>query len=139
MPVSGKTMVEICNFIRHKTVKKARELLQGVIDLKIAVPFRIYIKDIPHRKGHIGAGRFPIKAAKETLMLVNSVASNAENKGLKSENLVIAVAIANRGPTVYHGGRKGRQEAKRAHLEIALAEPKKKAEKKEAAKKEAAK
>ena len=50
LPVSTKQSVELCRFIRNRTVKKAKELLNGVAQLKTPVPFRRYIMDLGHKK-----------------------------------------------------------------------------------------
>jgi len=146
LPVSTKQTIEICNFIRGKSVKEARKLMLDVLAFKRPVPYRSYISDLGHKKGKYGPGRFPLKAIKEVLNLLNSAASNAEDKGLKADVLFIAKLVANKGPSNWRAGRQSRRKAKRTHLEIELKEKvskkeekkeeKPKEEKKEALKKE---
>jgi hypothetical protein len=77
----------------------------------------------------VGPGRFPIKAAKAILDVVNSAVSNAENKGMKASSLYIVKASACKGPTSWHYGRQSRRHAKRTHVEIVLEEMDKKVNK----------
>jgi len=129
LPVATKQAIEVCDFIRGRSVEKAKELLKNVIALKTAVPYRRFKRDIPHRKGKIGPGRFPVKAAKEVLAILCSAESNAENIGLKTDRLVVANAIANRGATVWRSGRKRRRMVKRTHIEIIVKEKEEKGQK----------
>lgn len=122
LQISTKQAIEVCNFIRGKTVSKARQMLNEVLALKRPVPYKIFKMDIPHRKGKYGPGRFPLNTVKAVLGMLNSAASNAEDKGLRSDTLIISTIKANRGPTVWRFGRQMRRKAKRTHLEIGLKE-----------------
>lgn len=128
MPVSHKKAILVCNFIRHKTVAKAKSLLQDVIEQKRAVPYTRFNDGVGHRKG-MNAGRYPIDTCKHILALLESAESNAQFKGLSTGSLVVMHACAQRGPTTWHYGRHKRREAKRAHVEIVLEEKKNAAEK----------
>lgn len=137
--VSTKKAVEVCNCIRRKSIAKARNFLNDVLQFKKAVPYRRYNMDLPHRKGKQGPGRYPINTVKAVLAVLNSAVSNAEDKGLRSEDLFVETVMANKGPTSWRYGRQMRRQAKRTHIEITVKEKKgvKRAPKKEESKLEA--
>jgi large subunit ribosomal protein L22 len=124
LPISTKQSVEICSFIRKKSVEKSKKLLQGVVDGTTAVPFKRYNKDMGHKKGKIASGRFPKKASEHILNLLKSAESNAKNSGLVSP-LIIEEIIANQGSRNWHYGRIRRIKNKRTHVEIVVKEVKK--------------
>lgn len=124
LPISTRHSVEICSFIRYKTVDESKKLLEEVIIGKRAVPFRRYNKNIGHRKGKIASGRFPKKASMYILNLVKNVESNAKNLGL-STPLVISEIIANKGVRNWHAGRIRRIKHKSTHIKITVKELKK--------------
>lgn len=136
LPISRKQAVEVCRFISRKDIETARRRLNRVLELKMAVPSTKFKRDIPHRSGSIGPGRFPIKAAEHVLAVLESAVSNAENKGMKASALVVAKASACKGPTAWRYGRQSRRHAKRTHVEIVVeeSEVKKKEEKPKAEK-----
>lgn len=127
LEISTKKSIEIANFIRHKNIEQAKQMLQRVIEMRQAVPYKRHNKDIPHRAGMM-AGRYPIKTCKVILKLLDSLESNAQNKGLTS-NLVISEVIANQGNKQMHSGR-NRGKFKRTHLKIIAKEMEKKETKK---------
>ena len=137
LPVSRKFSVETANFIRGRDLEVAKELMEGVIAKKVAVPLKKYNRDQAHKRGKIAAGRYPVNVAKEILRLLESAEMNALNKGLDADVLYISGIIVNKGTgTMRHSRHRGR-EAKRAHIEIVLEErekAKKKVKKKEAPK-----
>jgi large subunit ribosomal protein L22 len=137
LDVSRKHAVEIGNFIRGRTLDKAKILMGEVMIKKTAVPFKIFNMDVGHKKGKIAAGRYPVKAATRILGLLNSAESNAEDKGLDVDALYVTEFIANKGTGSVHHGRKRGREMKRTHLKIVLEEKavKKKVEKPKEAKK----
>jgi len=134
LAISKKFSVEVANFIRRKKLKVAKELMEGVIEKKIAVPFRKHNRDLGHKRG-IGPGRYPIKVAKQILILLESAEMNATNKGLDVDALFIKEISANKGSTSMKGGRHRGREAKRTHLEILLEEKEEKKKTKKAMKK----
>ena len=133
MTISVKQSIEICNFIRNNSIGKAKNILNKVITENQIIPFKRFNSDIGHKKGGMGAGRYPKKASKEILDLVNQVEANAQFKGLNTSNLVITHIIANRAATVNRTGRKRSRKAKRTNIEIVVQE--KSAEKKTKVKK----
>lgn len=99
MPVSPKFAREVAGMIRGMKVDTARQALEDVIDKKRAVPLKRYNKRVSHKPG-VGPGRYPIKAAKAILGVLDSAASNAEYKGLDVSNMAIATISVARGRTI---------------------------------------
>ena len=98
--MSPKHSIEIAGFIRHKRVNDAIAYLNDVVRLKKAVPFRYFNRNVAHKRGLPGnwdAGRYPVKASKEYIRILESVKKNAEYIGLDAENLEIIHASASRG------------------------------------------
>ena len=100
--VSPKATREICNYIRGMRLERAKEVLQEVTELKRPVPYFRYRKKVPHRKGAEGfdAGRFPQKAAKEILKVLDAVEANAEFKGLYADRLKIIHIASHKGRVI---------------------------------------
>ena len=118
LPISTKQSIEVCNFIRNKTLEKAKAILERVLEKKEAIPFKRFGSDTGHKKGPIGAGRYPQKTVKEILKILNSVESNAQVKGLNTDDLKIIQLIANKASTPWRFGRKRRRKSKKTHIEI---------------------
>lgn len=123
LPISTKFCVEICNFIRNKNTSEAKEILRKVIDRKKAIPFKIFNKDLSHKR-KIGPGRYPKKAAGEIIKLLESVEANAQFKGLNTSNLYIAHINAHLASRPWRYGRQRRRKAKRTYVEIIVGEKK---------------
>lgn len=120
IPISTKHGVEISNYLRYKNTSFAKDFLQNVIELKKPVPFKRFKRDVGHKAG-MAAGRYPQKAAKEFLHLVESVEANAQAKGLNLSNLKIVKVLANKASIPFTGGRR-RVGTKRTHLELVVQE-----------------
>ena len=99
MPVSPKFAREVAGMIRGMKVDTARQALEDVIDKKRAVPLKRYNKRVSHKPG-VGPGRYPVKAAKAILGVLDSAVSNAEYKGLDVSNMAIATISVARGRTI---------------------------------------
>ncbi|RLF25085.1 MAG: 50S ribosomal protein L22 [Thermoprotei archaeon] len=97
--ISFKHAVEICREIRGKKLEDAIRFLEEVIAKKRPVPFRIYHGKVAHHRGTQGwpAARYPVKAAKEILKILNNARANAEYKGLDTSRLWIIHAVAHKG------------------------------------------
>jgi|TARA_B100001971_G_C18207932_1_gene548792 large subunit ribosomal protein L22 len=97
--VSPKFSGEICRELKGKKLRDARVFLEDIINMIKPVPIRRFKKGVAHRKGLIKAyaGRYPVKAAKEIMKVLNSAESNAEYKGLNTERLHIRHISVNRG------------------------------------------
>ena len=97
MPISPRHSIEICSSIKGMTVENAIIYLEDVIEKKRAVPFRRHVGGVPHKKGKgMAAGRFPEKAAKYILRVVEEAKNNAEFKEITGD-LKIIHAAAHRG------------------------------------------
>ena len=118
LPISTKHSIEICDFIRHRPITKAKKYLELVLEKKEAIPLKRFHKDRGHRRGNIGPGFYPEKATKEIISLLKGLEANAQNKGLNTTNLIISKAIANKASRPYRYGRKRGLKAKRTHIEI---------------------
>jgi large subunit ribosomal protein L22 len=98
--MSPKHSIEIATFIRHQRVNDAIAYLNEVIVLKKAIPFRRFNRNVAHKRGLPGnwdAGRYPVKASKAYIRVLESVKKNAEYIGLDADNLEIIHVSANRG------------------------------------------
>lgn len=123
LPISLKYSVEICRFVKNKKVSLAKNMLQEVVDKKRAIPFRRYDFDLGHKK-KIGPGRYPEKASKEFIKLIESVEANAQFKGINTSNLIITHISAHNTGKSWHYGRKSRRRMKRTNVEIFVGEKK---------------
>jgi large subunit ribosomal protein L22 len=122
--ISTKKSVEICNAIRRKPVQKAKAFLERVLKMEDAVPMKRYNQDAAHRKGMAG-GKYPLKATREILKIIESAESNAHAKGLSKE-LVIVHISAHLAQRPWHYGRQKRSKMKRTHIQVVLMEKKQK-------------
>jgi large subunit ribosomal protein L22 len=97
--ISPKHAFEIARFIRRMRTDDAIEELTRVVALERAIPLRTYHKKVPHRHGLAKwhAGRYPQKAARVYIRLLNAAKKNAEYIGLDAGNLKIVHVQANRG------------------------------------------
>ncbi len=123
LPISVKHSVEVCSAIRNKRISEAKKILDGVISLRKAVPYRRYNQGVSHKRG-IGPGRFPVATSKEIKKLVESVEANAQFRGFNTSNLVITHAVVQKAPIAWHYGRQRRRKMKRATIEIMAKEVK---------------
>lgn len=127
LPISFKQSVEICGFIKNKSVNDAKKMLQNVVEKKTAIPFKRYNRDLGHKK-KIGPARYPENASKEFIKLIESVEANAQFKGLNTSNLIIAHISAHKSGKAWHYGRKSRRKMKRTNIELIVEERTKKIE-----------
>jgi len=121
LPISFKQSVEICSYIKNRKISNAKSMLQDVIEKKSAVPFKRYNFDLGHKKG-MGPGRYPEKASREFIRLIENVEANAQFKGLNTSNLIIAHISAHKAGKSSHFGRKSRRVMKRTNVEIVVEE-----------------
>ena len=96
LPVKPKFAVNVCKAIKGKTVKQARTFLEGVVELRTAVPFKVHKRQVKHRKGGVGPGQYPVSVAAAMLRILNDASSNAEYKGLDPDNMYVWHAAAHR-------------------------------------------
>jgi len=98
--ISPKHSMEICRALSGKKVESAKKYLESVIAKEQPVPFKRYVRCIPHKRGPgFGAGRYPVKAAKAILRVLSDAEANAEYSGLDTDNLVIRHIVADKGHT----------------------------------------
>ncbi|MFA4887519.1 MAG: 50S ribosomal protein L22 [Candidatus Nanoarchaeia archaeon] len=121
LPISPKMSMELCRALRGKSITAAKRLLEGVLTMKKPLKIIRFKKDLGHKKAS-GPARYPLNASKYMLELVNSLAANAENKGLNVEKLTITTAFANFGPRQWHPGRQRRTRMKSANVFLAAQE-----------------
>lgn len=132
VPVHPKVMREVAEAIKGMKLQEARRFLRDVIAKKEAVPFRRAHGKQAHRRGLAAKwgwpiGRYPVKAARYMLKLLDNVENNAENKGLDIERLRIIAAVTHKGlvlkrwmPRAY--GRATPKFRVRSHVEIIVRE-----------------
>ena len=102
IPISRKHAREICKSINGMKLDDAIRFLEDVIAMRRPVLFRRHCKKVAHRKGKLGwpAGRYPVKAAKVILKLLQHAKANAEYKGLNTDKLRIKHISTNKGITL---------------------------------------
>lgn len=132
IPVSIKDMREAVAAIRGKKLSEAKKLLENVIALKEPIPFKRYKGKLSHKRGLSAKwkwpiGRYPVKAAKYLLRLLEHVEANAENKGLDKDKLVIVHIAAHKGITLKRWmprafGRATPKFRRTSHVEIVVEE-----------------
>ncbi len=103
--VFPKKMYDIVNAIRGMMLKDAKELLEKVIRLEEPIPVKRYKGKIAHKRGLANkwkwpAGKYPVKAAKVLLKLLENVENNASNKGLDVDRLKIVHIAVHKGPII---------------------------------------
>jgi len=99
LDISPKAATEICTRIRGMRLERAKELLEAVRKKKRFIAYRRYKGEVPHHSldERWYAGRYPVKAAKTFLFLLEELESNAEYKGLDVDRLRIVHAASQRG------------------------------------------
>ncbi|HLE53971.1 MAG TPA: 50S ribosomal protein L22 [Thermoplasmata archaeon] len=97
LPIAWKKSVELARALRGKSVEQAREYLEKVITLKQPVPMKKYKRWVAHKAG-VGPARYPVKAAKAFLRVLESAVANAEFTGKDDPDAMrIAVVNAHKG------------------------------------------
>jgi len=127
--VSHKSAREVCKTIRGMMLTQAKQYLRDVLDKKRAVPFTRFKKKAGHRHGleKAYAGKYPVKAAKQILKVIEGAEANAEYKGLDTDRLRIIHASAYPGMKIKRftpraHGRSSPKIQTLCHIEIALEE-----------------
>lgn len=114
--ISMKHSTHICRLIKGKKIDEAMKILDEVIKMKRAVPFR---GEIPHRKGRMMSGRYPINASKEFITLLKGLKGNAVVNGLDPDKVIISSASATWGRRPM---RRGSRRAKRTNVTLIVKE-----------------
>lgn len=86
LPISKKHSMYISKFIKNKDIDFAIHQLGEVIKMKRAIPFR---GEIPHRKGAMMSGRYPVKASKYFIKMLKTLKGNAIVNGMELEKTKI--------------------------------------------------
>ncbi|MEM3515124.1 MAG: 50S ribosomal protein L22 [Saccharolobus sp.] len=132
VPVSIKDLYNVCKAIRGMYVNDAKEFLNRVLQEKEALPYFRYNSGASHKanisaKFKIKAGRYPKKAVKYVLKLIENAEANASNKGLNVDKLVITHIASHKGiilkrymPRAF--GRATRKYRRTSNIEIILKE-----------------
>ena len=96
--ISHKHAREIATAIKGLNLEKARDYLQSVIEHKRSIPFKRFKNQVGHRTDPgVMSGRYPQKAAKEILKLIDNLESNAEYKGIDLDRLRIINETVHKG------------------------------------------
>lgn len=134
LPISKKQAVSLCRFIKNKKPDDIIKSFAMVLKKKAAIPM---MGGIPHRKGNLMSGRYPIKAIGYFTKLIKNAVANASVKGMDTEKIRI-YGISNKGSAFPRTGRIRGRYSKRTHLTIiarekaeAQTQEKEKTEKKE--------
>ncbi len=127
LPISRKKSMELCRKLRGMKLQDAKDYLEEVMEMKRPVPFRRYTSGAGHKRG-IGPGKYPVKAAKYILEIIESAEANADYIGLDVDELVIKSIAAHPG-RVYRGfmprahGRSTPWDKKTTNIEVILESP----------------
>jgi len=96
--MSHKHSKAIAREIKGKTTAEAVEYLDAVIDGDRSVPFKSHNSGVGHRSDIDGwdAGRYPEKASKAFLDLLENVVGNADHQGFDGEAMEIVHVAAHK-------------------------------------------
>jgi large subunit ribosomal protein L22 len=105
-PISIKHSKAIARQIKGMTVEDAEAYLHAVIDEERSVPFKQHNSGVGHRSDIDGwdAGRYPEKASKDFLKLLENGSNNADEQGFDGDSMEIKHVAAHKV-----GERQGRQ------------------------------
>ena len=131
-PISYKKIVELARVIRGMKLEEARKFLERVAAGEEPIPVRRYARKQAHHRGLAARykwpiGRYPVKAARILLKLLENAANNAEVKGLDTEKLRIVHIAVHKGRVLKRWmprafGRSAPRFKKYSHIEIVVAE-----------------
>ena len=85
---SKRHCMYIGNFIKGKTVDAAISDLEQVVKLKRAIPFK---GEIPHRKGAMMSGRYPVEASKLFIGMLKGLKGNISVNNMPAETRIFSV------------------------------------------------
>ncbi len=123
--VSPKAAREICRAIKGMKIDKCKDYLEDVIAKKRSVPYRRFKHKVGHKSDlqGWGPGRYPVKAAKEILKIVENLENNVEYNQLQVDKAKIthAVTLLGTKETRYFYRANGRSTPKvrqKVHIEL---------------------
>jgi ribosomal protein L22 len=104
LPISTSKAVKICRVVNRKKLDEVKKILNEVYTEKRSID-----------------GKYYTKAVKEILNLLNTVESNARQKGLDPDKLIVYIS-AHKGPTLLRARRKRDfgLKLKMCHVQIVL-------------------
>jgi large subunit ribosomal protein L22 len=96
--MSHKHSKAIAREIKGKTAADAVEYLEAVVEGERSVPFKSHNTGVGHRSDIDGwdAGRYPEKASKAFLDLLENAVNNADHQGFDGDEMVIAHVAAHK-------------------------------------------
>jgi len=126
LPFSPKDGREVAKFIKGKRASSALNMLDMVLEKKLAVPFKRFNRDRGHKRG-IGPGAYPVKAVAYIKQILMNAIANARQKSLDVDRLeIIHINVSRAIP-------KERRRGKFVNLDMVLAESDKETPKKKKA------
>jgi large subunit ribosomal protein L22 len=125
--VKPKHVVNVCKAIKGMKLEQAKTYLEAVQNLEAAVRYVRYKRKVSHRRGKLGPGQFPEKAAGRVLQVVKSAEANAEYKGLDPEKMFVAHAAMQKSSPIKGSmpraqGRATPWNTSTCHIEVVLQE-----------------
>ena len=101
---SMKQCMYICTYIKGKSIDEAIKDLEDVIKFKKVIPFK---GEIPHRKGKIMSGRWPINSCKIFIPILKTLKGNvlANKMELDKTKIYFGCACYASRPSKRGGGR----------------------------------
>ena len=132
VPVSIRDLYNVCKAIRGMKLDEAKKFLNRVLEEKEALPFWRHSHGASHRanispKWKVKSGRYPKKAIKYVLKVLENAENNANSKGLDMERLKIVHIAAHKGITIKRFmprafGRSTPKFRRTSNIEVVLAE-----------------
>ncbi|MFA6036454.1 MAG: 50S ribosomal protein L22 [Candidatus Micrarchaeia archaeon] len=121
---SYKDLSVVCTDIRGTMAEPALTRLKLAAERKIAIPFLRFNKRMAHRRELGGKkGRFPWKAARNVMLILENAIANASAQGIQTPFIVHAAANKQRTlPRTAPKGRRFRNDYETARIEIVLQE-----------------
>ena len=132
VPSSVRDLYNVCKAIRGMKLNDAKKLLNNVLEEKEALPFWRHSHGSSHKanispKWKVKSGRYPKKAIKYVLKVLENAENNANSKGLDMDNVIIQHIAVHKGITIKRFmprafGRSTRKYRYTSNIEVVLAE-----------------
>ncbi len=131
-PISPKKVVNLARVIKGMRLSEAKKFLERVAAGKEPVPLYRHRRKQAHHRGvadryGIPMARYPVKAARILLKLLENVENNAEVKGLDTERLRIYHIAVHKGRVLKRWmprafGRSSPRFRRHSHIEVIVVE-----------------